>query len=114
VVAFIGAAGLADKVTLETDSEENREYIQKVAGKVGFPALETEPDKVMLESTDIIDFLAKESDVDTEKLPLYDFLMEGVLKNYSILSRHVREREGAEAYLAIIKAGRGETGRGGK
>eukprot|EP00667_Euglena_gracilis_P017244 EG_transcript_18126 len=71
VVSYLGAAGLADKVAVEYDTEANRQRITELAGKCSFPALEVSPGAILLESDAIIALYAKESGVDPATLPLH-------------------------------------------
>eukprot|EP00667_Euglena_gracilis_P027206 EG_transcript_33472 len=106
LTTYLAEAGLSSKVTVELDTEENRQYIAEKAGKCTFPALEVEPGQVMLESGDIIALFAKESGVDPASLPLHQYYLNGLFKDIRALMLHIKEKEGPEALVPIIAAGR--------
>eukprot|EP00668_Euglena_longa_P017046 GGOE01021377.1.p2 GENE.GGOE01021377.1~~GGOE01021377.1.p2 ORF type:complete len:140 (-),score=51.67 GGOE01021377.1:532-924(-) len=106
LTTFLAEAGLSSKVTIELDTEENRNYITQKVGKCTFPALEVEPGKIILESGDIIDLFAKEAGVDPASLPLHQYYMNGLFKDVRAMMMHIKEKEGPEALPPIIAAGR--------
>eukprot|EP00669_Euglena_mutabilis_P009864 TRINITY_DN4678_c0_g1_i1.p1 TRINITY_DN4678_c0_g1~~TRINITY_DN4678_c0_g1_i1.p1 ORF type:complete len:285 (+),score=116.11 TRINITY_DN4678_c0_g1_i1:24-857(+) len=104
--SYLGAANLSSKVTVELDTDENRALITEKVGKVTFPALEVEPGTIILESDDIIGVFAKDSGIEPASLPLYQYYLEGLFQDFRALSRHIKEKEGAEAFAELIANGR--------
>lgn len=96
LVVFISAAGLLDKFKPIYDCPPVREYVGFVNdGKISFPALETEEDKVvMLETMDIIDLLVKENNIQEETLWAYHYFETGLLPAYSALFGYLIKNEG--------------------
>ena len=96
LVVFISAAGLLEKFKPIYDCPPVREYVSSVnEGKISFPALEMEEDKVvMLETTDIINLLIKENNIKEEELWSYHYFEGGLLKSYSALFGYLVKNEG--------------------
>ena len=96
LVVFITAAGLQDKFKPIYDCPPVREYVAAVNdGKCTFPAMELEPEKVvMLETADIIAKLAEENNVDMNTLWAYNYFEGGMLRSYSALFGYLVENEG--------------------
>ena len=96
LVVFISASGLLEKFKPIYDCPPVREYVSSVnEGKISFPALEMEEDKVvMLETTDIINLLIKENNIKEEELWSYHYFEGGLLKSYSALFGYLVKNEG--------------------
>ena len=108
---WIAEAQLAQYFTIEYDTPENREFVTGLAGKASFPALETEPGKVMLESDDIRDFIAAEAGVDMEAscFVMRDYYVNGIFTNYMSFWKYASEKEGgAPATKALLAAARAD------
>jgi glutaredoxin len=99
LVVFLAAAGIQDKVKPIYDCPPVREYVAAVnSGKCSFPAMEIEEGKVvMLETSDIIDFLSKEYDVAQEPLWAARYFDEGMFVVFSALFGYLIKHEGGYA-----------------
>ena len=96
LAVFISAAGLQDKFKPIYDCPPVREYVSSVNnGRCTFPAMELEADKsVMLETSDIIQLLIEENNIDADSLWAYNYFAGGLLRSYSALVGYLVENEG--------------------
>ena len=96
LVVFIASAGLKNKFKPIYDCPSVREYVSAVNnGKCTFPAMELEAEKVvMLETSDIIELLKKENNIDVDSLWAYNYFEGGLLRSYSALFGYLVQKEG--------------------
>ena len=96
LVVFITAAGLQNKFKPIYDCPPVRDYVSAVNdGRCSFPALEMEPNKVvMLESSDIIAMLVEENNINTDALWAYNYFEGGLLRSYGALFGYLVQNEG--------------------
>jgi len=94
---FATEAGLAERfefvVFEDGDSTHTslRERMKAAGQEPSFPAVETEPGKLLTGTDELISHFASEAGVDSSKLPLLDYYTGGVFKRHIAMFRELKE-----------------------
>jgi hypothetical protein len=109
LLIFLAESKLLDSVYPVLDDPIVREYVTACnGGKCTFPALELEEGRVMLETNDIINYLAEQNGIDPSSMWLTQHYEQGVMSSFKIVFHHLIETKGGyPSALEYIKEKQG-------